>query len=151
MTGMKTKPKSWRYSSSVSWKGQKKGLIAASNRPPLDVATPAEFGGHEGIWTPEDLLLAAVNSCIMTTFLYYSAKADFKLVDYHSTAEGIVELTAKGLAFTRIAVRPQIVVVSESARNHAEHTIRRAEEHCLISNSVRCEVVVEPHVERSEE
>jgi len=151
MTGMKARPKWWRYTDSISWKGERKGLIAAQDRPPMEVATPADFGGHEGIWTPEDLFVAAVNSCIMTTFLYYCAKANFELVGYQSTAEGIVELTAEGLAFTRVMVRPEVVVASESTRNQAERAICRAEERCLISNSVRCEIVVEPHIKASGE
>lgn len=152
MTGMKAKPRFWRYTNSVSWKGEKRGLITApGDRPLVEIATPPDFGGHEGIWTPEDLFLAAVNSCIMTTFLYYCAKADFKLVGYHSTVEGIAELTVEGLAFTRVRVRPEIVVASGSARNQAERAICRAEERCLISNSVRSEIVVEPHIEASGE
>lgn len=151
MTGMKAKPKPWQYTNSISWKGEKKGLIAARDRPPVEVATPVDFGGHEGIWTPEGLFVAAVNSCIMTTFLYYCAKSDFKLVGYQSTAEGIVELTAEGLAFTRVMVRPWIVVASESAREQAQHAIGRAQERCLISNSVSSEIIIEPHIEVSEE
>jgi len=151
MTGVRTKPKFWRYTNSVSWEGEKKGLIAAPDRPPVEIATPPDFGGHEGIWTPEDLFLAAVNSCIMTTFLYYCGKADFELEGYDSTVEGIVELTAEGLAFTRVMVRPQIVVASESARDQATRAIRSAEKRCLISNSVSSQIAVEPHIEARRE
>jgi len=151
MAGVKAKPRSWRYANSVSWKGERKGLLTAKHRPPLEIATPADFRGHEGIWTPEDLLVASVNSCVMTTFLYYCAKADFKLVDYQSSAEGIAELTAEGLAFTRVVVSPKIVVAPRSARDRAEAAIRRAKDRCLISNSLSCQIAVEPHIETSEE
>ena len=56
------------YINNVKWAGGKKGILSAEQRPSVEVATPAEFRGHEGVWTPEDFLTAAVNSCIMTTF-----------------------------------------------------------------------------------
>ena len=123
--------------------------MAARDKPSLEVATPVDFGGHEGTWTPEDLFLASVNSCIMTTFLYYRAKAGFELISYQSTVEGLVEFAPQGLAFTRVMVRPEIVVGAALARNQAEQALRHAEERCLISNSVKAQIVVEPHIKAS--
>jgi len=51
---MKARSRSWRYANAISWKDEKKGLVGAPDRRSLEIATPAEFGGHEGIWTPED-------------------------------------------------------------------------------------------------
>jgi organic hydroperoxide reductase OsmC/OhrA len=72
-------------------------MLIADGKPNVDVATPADFGGHEGVWGPEDLFAAAVNCCIMTTFLYYQAKEGVELVSYRSSAEGILEFGDEGL------------------------------------------------------
>jgi organic hydroperoxide reductase OsmC/OhrA len=61
--------KSYRYSTSVRWTGEKKGALTAAGKPPVEVGTPPEFKGHEGIWSPEDLYVASVNVCILSTFL----------------------------------------------------------------------------------
>ena len=148
---MKARPKSWRYANTISWQGEKKGLLAAPKRTSLEIATPAEFGGHEGIWTPEDLFVAAVNACIMTTFLHFRATAGFEIVEYRCSAEGVMEKTETGLAFTRVTVRPTIVVNSESDRDQAARAIESAEKHCLISNSMKTKVVVEAGIELSKQ
>lgn len=48
-----------------------KGIMSSPILPlKIEVATPPEFPkGMEGIWSPEHLLVAAVNSYLMTTFL----------------------------------------------------------------------------------
>ena len=71
---MKSKQKKFIYKSSVIWQGQKLGLISSIDKPSFKVATPPEFKGHPGTWTPEDLFISSVNSCIMTTFLYFIEK-----------------------------------------------------------------------------
>jgi hypothetical protein len=51
---MAIRAKSYRYTISVRWTGEKKGALAAAGKPPVEVATPPEFKGHEGVWSPED-------------------------------------------------------------------------------------------------
>jgi len=146
MSKVTVRPKSWRYTNSVSWTEAKRGALTGEGKPDIDMATPPDFGGHEGVWSPEDLFVAAVNCCVMTTFLYHQAKNGIGLVSYRSTAEGILELGDEGLVFTAVNVAPEVVVASESDRSKAEQAIQRAEKGCLVSKSLRTEVRVEPRV-----
>lgn len=66
---VKMKPKVFHYQVGVRWDGEKHGVLSIAGKPDLKVASPPEFRGHPGIWSPEDLLVAAVNACTMTTFL----------------------------------------------------------------------------------
>ena len=139
--------KSWRYTNSVKWTEGKRGNLRSQGKPDFEVATPADFGGPEGVWTPEDLLVAAVNSCVMTTFLYHQAKADFELLEYESNAEGRLIYGEGGLKVTEITVHPVILVGAEAEVEKARQAIERAEEGCLISGALDCNVIVEPTVE----
>ncbi len=147
MAETRERRKTWRYTNTVTWKDEKKGLLISQGKPGLQVATPPDFGGHEGIWSPEDLFVAAVNACIMTTFLYYRAKADIDLLSYSSTAEGTVEFGQKGLLFSRVEVKPVVRIASETHREQTEETMRQAERACLISSSINSAVVVEPQID----
>ena len=147
MAGVKPRPKSWRYVNTVNWTGARMGVLAADGKPDINVATPPDFGGHEGIWSPEDLFVAAVNCCIMTTFLYYGAKEHVELISYSSTGEGALEHGDDGLGFTLVRVKPEVVVASESDHKGAGRAIQRAEDTCLVSKSLRTKVVVEPHIQ----
>ena len=59
------------YEVAVQWKADRKGIMSSPVlTDKIEVATPPEFPkGMEGIWSPEHYFIAAVNSCLMTTFL----------------------------------------------------------------------------------
>jgi len=146
MSSSRVRAKSWRYTNTVLWEQEKKAGLTAEGKPDLEVATPAEFGGPEGVWSPEDFLVAAVNSCILTTFLHHRARADIELLGYKSTAEGTLVYTGQALEFAEVTVRPEVQVASEADREKAEVALRRSEQTCLISNALKCPVRVEPSV-----
>ena len=142
------KQKRFIYKNAIKWQGEKKGLFSSPGKPNIEVATPPEFKGHPGIWSPEDLFVAAVNSCIMTTFLYYAEKENINLLSYESEAEGVLERAEKGLAFSEIKVSPRIIVNSSSEIERAKELIGLSEKNCLISNSIKSKVEVIPEITR---
>ena len=91
MTKIKVKSKKFIYKNSIKWQAEKRGLLSSLDKPNIEVATPPEFRGHVGIWSPEDLFVTSVNSCIMTTFLYYAERESVEFLSYESEAEGILE------------------------------------------------------------
>ena len=70
------------YNVNISWKSERKGILSSPELvSQIEVATPPQFPkGIEGIWSPEHLLVAAINSCLMTTFLAIAenSKLDFE-------------------------------------------------------------------------
>jgi organic hydroperoxide reductase OsmC/OhrA len=51
------------------WAAGKTGLVKSDSAPnAIHFTTPPQFGGMEGRWSPEDLLLSAVASCFTSTF-----------------------------------------------------------------------------------
>lgn len=141
---MSVRAKNYRYVTSVRWTGEKKGALAAAGKPPVEVATPPEFKGHEGIWSPEDLYVASVNVCIMSTFLAFAGRASLDFLEYESEAEGLLEFVDGRFLFTKIVVRPRIALRSAQDRASAEEILHKAEKNCLVSNSIRTEVTLEP-------
>ena len=49
----------YSYSTEVEWTGERGGDLSAPDLPDLEVDAPPEFKGHEGVWTPEHLFVAA--------------------------------------------------------------------------------------------
>ncbi len=141
---MNIRTKSYRYTTSVRWTGEKKGTMDIAGKPSVEVATPPEFRGHEGIWSPEDLFVASVNSCIMTTFLAFAERAALVPQAFESEAEGLLEFVDGRLLFTKIVVRPRVTLRSGEDRARAEEILGKAERNCLVSSSLRTEVVLEP-------
>lgn len=141
---MEQKSKVYRYQTSVKWTEQRKGLMLCAGKPEVQVATPPEFKGHEGIWSPEDPFVASANICLMTTFLAVAERAGLAFSTYESTAEGRLELVEGKFQFTAIMIRPSITLKSGEDAAKAKELIEKAERNCLISNSMNAMVTLEP-------
>ena len=112
---------------------------------PITVATPPEFpGGVPNTWTPEHLFVASVNVCLMTTFLAIAENSKLEFVDYSSDAEGKLEKVDGVYMISEIILTPHISVKFEKDIERAQRIIEKAEYHCLISNSVKTNIVLNP-------
>jgi len=141
------KYKTFTYTTQVEWLENRAGVLRSEGKPEFRVSSPPEFKGEAGVWTPEDLFVAAVNVCTMTTFLAFAQRLQLPIVSYSSEAEGVLEFVEGGYRFTRVVLRPRIVVETEEAVEQAGKTFHDAHEKCLISNSIRATVLVEPNIE----
>ena len=140
------KNKKFVYKTTVTWREEKKGFLCSFGKETIEIATPPEFKGHKGLWTPEDLFVASVNVCIKTTFLHYAQRDNFEFLSYESEAEGILERVGNKFMFSEIKVRPKITVVSSDKTEKAKELIELAEKNCLISNSIASKVTVYPEI-----
>jgi organic hydroperoxide reductase OsmC/OhrA len=111
-------------------------VLSAPPRPDFRGGPPAEFDGRDDWWSPEHLLLSAVGLCLKTTFDAIAARARLTVLSYASRVEGALEKTAQGLAFTTIAVTVD-VVVGEGETERAGELLRKAKEHCIVSNALK--------------
>jgi organic hydroperoxide reductase OsmC/OhrA len=92
------------YKTEIEWTGERHGELTAQALPKLDVDAPPEFKGHDGVWTPEHLFVASVNSCFMTTFLAIAENSKLEVVKFHAEAEGTLEnVEGQGLMITHPA------------------------------------------------
>ena len=144
---MEVKPKRYTYRTSVTWAGEKRGVINATGKPAVQVATPPEFKGHAGIWSPEDLFVAAVNVCIMSTFLAFAERAGLLFTTYASEAEGHLELVDGKFQFTTVVVKPTITINTGGDAERTKELLVKAESSCLVSNSVKAKVILEPTID----
>ena len=143
----KAKYKKFTFRTTVKWTEGKRANLYSSEKPQLQISTPPEFKGPAGYWSPEELFLASINSCIMTTFLYFAEKFSLFFLSYESEIEGEVGFEGGKLVFSSVVVRPVIMVKSESEKEKARQAIEKSEEYCLISGSVKSKITVLPRIE----
>lgn len=137
------RPKSYTYQVEVDWTTERKGVITAEGKPPMEVATPPEFRGHPGIWSPEDLFVSAVNVCTMTTFLALAARREVRFLRYRSRARGLLEMVDGRFKFTRVTVYPELILPGGADEAVAREVLHEAERSCLIANSIDATVEME--------
>jgi organic hydroperoxide reductase OsmC/OhrA len=136
--------KTFTYDTYLNWLGNRAGLLHSKGKPEFRVASPPEFKGEEGVWSPEDLFVASVDICTMTTFMAFSKHKNIAIVSYNTHAEGVLESVDGKYQFTKIILRPTIVVETAEAIDAARKALEDAHKSCLVSNSIKTQVVLEP-------
>jgi len=106
----------------------------------LEVGPAPEFEGSQETLNPEEMFVAAVNSCIMTTFFYFVRRSNIEVLSYYSDAEGRVEKQRDGFRFTNVEVRAKITLQQPDIAEKVRELGDLAEKYCLVSRSVTCPV-----------
>jgi peroxiredoxin-like protein len=136
------------YEVNLKWDQDRKGTLSSPVLTELiEVATPPEFpGGMPNIWSPEHLLVAAVSSCMMTTFL--AVAENFKLSYQHFScrAVGKLEKVDGKYMVSEIVLYPVVSINFEEDREKTERVLMKSEAACLISNSVKSKVMMNPSI-----
>jgi len=125
----------WRFDGGAEVPGS---ASPAYVRPPLS---------DEWAVDPEEALVAALSSCHMLYFLDFARRAGFKVDSYDDHAEGVVEKSADGRsAVSVIVLRPTVVFSGKRQPTPAERDVLHPKAHdaCIIANSVKSEVRIEP-------
>jgi organic hydroperoxide reductase OsmC/OhrA len=114
------------------------GIVIANS------AAPA-FLGNATMSNPETLLLAALASCHMLTFLAITSKRGFQVNHYYDKAEGTLGKNSEGrMALTHCTLRPKIEFSNNIAPS-AEELIKFHESshrNCFIANSLKTKVEI---------
>ncbi|NHJ84246.1 MAG: OsmC family protein [Asgard group archaeon] len=121
-------------------------ILDDKNKPVIQVATPPEFpGGRPDIHSPEDLYVASIASCKMTTFYAMAEKLDIGLQTLIVEATGYLGDAgpeARGMMFTQVDVHLIIEIEDEENRKSAEKCVSLTNKYCLISNSIKSKMNV---------
>lgn len=132
------------YNVNLKWISDRKGEISSPELShSIEVATPPEFPkGMPGIWSPEHLLTSAVISCFMTTFLSIAENSKLDFISLDCSAKGKLDKVDGKLLMTEIILEPILVIVNEAEKDKAERILHKSEAACLISNSIKTNVIL---------
>jgi organic hydroperoxide reductase OsmC/OhrA len=145
--------KDFRYRVGVAWTGDRITTVTSTDKPELTVATPPEFkNGVEGVWSPEDLLVAAVASCFAVTMIAVAERRDLPLYELDVTGTGHLTQRDDGrFGFVAVELTAHIQT-AEPSIDALRRAAKYAERACLITMAldvpVHLDTVVQP-VERA--
>ena len=123
----------------VSAAGSPDGTVAvvSPGLPAIPTAPPPEFDGPSGVWSPEALLCAAVADCFVLTFRAISRPARLEWSKLECRVEGTLERAGGVTQFTRYTTHASLTVPAGTDVPKARALLERAEQLCLVSNSLR--------------
>ncbi len=140
------KPLPHRYEARLAGGPEGYATVSAAGLPDLPTAPPVDFDGPGDAWSPEHLLMAAVEACFMMTLRSVMRASKCAFVALEMAGEGIVDRKDGATRFTVIVLRPRMTIPAGADREKALKLMEKSEKACLISASLALSVRLEPEV-----
>ncbi|MGC4021659.1 MAG: OsmC family protein [Cyclobacteriaceae bacterium] len=122
-------------------------LISTDNKPNILASSDPHFRGDKTRYNPEEMLVSALSSCHMLSYLHLCAVNGVVVIEYKDNATGIMKENPDGSGqFEEVTLNP-IVKVKESSMNEKALELHdQAEKLCFIARSVNFPVHHKPTV-----
>ena len=132
--------KSYLFKNTVFKEGDESAKTVFSGPGELEVGPAPEFNGSPETLNPEEMFVAAINNCLMTTFFYFVRKLNVEISSYYSEAQALLEKQKDGFRFTDVEVRAEVTLKQEELAEKVSELGDLVEKYCLVSRSVVCPV-----------
>lgn len=110
------------------------------------MAPPVEFDGPGDAWSPEQLMVAAVESCFLFTLRAVAANSRLEYTSIHITGGGLLERKAGVTRITEIVLRPVLTLSPGGDADAATRVLEKSAKLCFVSASLSASVKLEPRV-----
>jgi len=121
--------------------------VEIDNKEILHGSSDPSFRGDKTKHNPEDMLVTALSSCHMLSYLHVCTRGGVVVVDYIDNATGLMETTPDGAGrFLEVTLNPVVTVADQSMVEKANEFHKKANELCFIANSVNFPVYHKPIV-----
>lgn len=121
--------------------------LGADQLPELAAAPPPEFDGPSGYWSPETLLIASVASCFVLTFRGVARASKLEWDRVTCDVQGVLEREEGRNHFSRLIVKPHLVIRDTADEHLAQQCLNKAEGACMITNSLTAAIQLETNVQ----
>lgn len=116
-------------------------IVSFAGKPELELTTDNKSVGNPNKLNPEDLLVSAVSSCHMLSYLYVCALEGIVITSYIDKATGLmIEHESGGGSFKEVVLNPEFTVAEASMVDRAIALHHQAHEICFIASSVNFDV-----------
>jgi organic hydroperoxide reductase OsmC/OhrA len=120
--------------------------LSAPGMPELKSAPPLDYDGPGDAWSPEHLLLAAVEACFLFTLRAVAKASKIEFLTLDLASEGTVDRQEGVPRFTEIVLRPRLTVPPGTDPDRALWVLQKSEQACLVSASLSTPVRLEPEL-----
>ncbi len=136
------------YSTTLTWTGNDRDgtaryeeygrgfTVSVDGKGSLQGSADPAFRGDASLFNPEDLLLVAISSCHLLSYLALCARHRISVLAYDDDATAVMELSPDGGGkFTSATLHPRVVVQDVAHVDKAIALHERAHALCFIANS----------------
>ncbi|KZE83935.1 OsmC family protein [Myroides marinus] len=124
----------------------KSHTIKIEGKDILSISAAKAFKGDPTLLNPEDLLLSALTSCHMMSYLYVCQQNNIEVLTYEDNSEATLILNDDGSGhITKVVLNPVVRIKDASQKELALQLHIQANKLCFIANS--CNFEIEHHAQ----
>lgn len=133
----------------VTAAGENEGsvMVSGDGLPDLETVSPPQFGGPEGIWSPETMLSGAVANCFILTFRAIARASKFEWTSLKVRVDGILDRPERVTFFTGFDIHASLTLPTDARLEMAERLLEKAEKICLVTASLKSEIVLTTEIQ----
>jgi peroxiredoxin-like protein len=120
--------------------------VSAASVQDIAIAPPAQFGGPGDQWSPEDLFMASIASCFILSFRAIARASKLSWTSIECDSEGELDRLGGKTQFTKIFTTVSLLLEETGDIEKAERLLHKAEQTCLVLNSLTSESRLECRV-----
>jgi organic hydroperoxide reductase OsmC/OhrA len=121
-------------------------MLRNAGAPALATASPVEFDGPGGQWSPEALLVGAIADCYILTFRAIAKASKLSWATLECAATGTLDRVDRVTKFTGYEIHATLTVPPGTDEAKARQAMEKAEQLCLITNSLNAPAHLDAHV-----
>jgi organic hydroperoxide reductase OsmC/OhrA len=110
--------------------------FSVGNKQTLKGSADPHFRGDPALYNPEELLVVALSTCHLLSYLAECARAGVNVVAYEDDASGTMQMKDRAIRFTDVLLKPRVTIAAGSDAQKAEALHAKAHAECFIANSV---------------
>lgn len=146
------------YGADLEWTGAAAGptrayktyardlVVRIPGKPDLLASSDPAFVGDPTRHNPEDLLLAAVASCHLLTWLSLCSRRGVVAIAYRDTPTAVMEWVGDTYAFSRVDLAPRCTIAAGSDPALARALHDECHQACFIARSVNFPITCAPEI-----
>lgn len=137
------------YHVDVLWDGETGGSVRCDKCDELRIDMPEDFEGHGRSPCPDQLFLASIGGCLLTTFIHFANRFQLGIGDLGISVEGEVSLI-EGVGYRIRSVEVKVRVEADTEEVEvAEKCAELARDYCHITKSIENAIPVDVAIEVS--
>lgn len=119
--------------------------LSSGTLPHFEVSPPVQFDGPGDNWSPEELLMSSLASCLVLSFRAIATASKLQWSSIKCKSTGELAKTGKSVQFSTICTNVSLEIAKAEDESKALRLLNKAEQTCFISNSLNseCSIICE--------
>jgi organic hydroperoxide reductase OsmC/OhrA len=114
--------------------------VRGTGLPDIETQAPPQFGGPDGTWSPETMLVGSVANCFILTFRAIARASKVEWTSIDCDVEGVLDRPEGVTRFIAFNINATLKVPADSKVERVQRLLEKAEQLCLITASLKSEI-----------